>query len=164
MSQVSKERTLSENVCKTRKIETVSKEENNKHAFLGAVESSGKSWKVTLFVNDIPIQFKIDTGAEVSVIPEVLSKPFSSILKPSSRNLKGPSEQQHEVCGQFTCSVRLDKESTRQEVYVIKGLDLALVGLPAIEVLNLVTKSVPSTLTKKILSPNFPSFSLDWDA
>ena len=80
-------------MCKTRKIETVSKEENNEHAFLRTVESSRKSWKVTLFVNDIPIQFKIDTEAEVSDIPEALSKPFSSILKPASRNLKGPSEQ-----------------------------------------------------------------------
>ena len=76
------------------------------------------------------IQFKIDTGAEVSVIPEALSQPFSSILKPSTRNLKGPSKQELQVCGQFTCLMRLDKETTKQEVYVVKGLDLALVRLP----------------------------------
>ena len=107
----------------------------------------GKSWKATLFLNNnIPIQFKIDTGAEVSVIPEALSKPFSSILKPATKNLKVPSKQELQVCGQFTCSMCLDKETTRQEVYVVKGLDLALVGLPAIEVLQ---RYVQSTLTKK---------------
>ena len=58
---------------KIRKAETVSKKENNEHAFVGSVESSGKSWKISLFVNDIPIQFKIDIGVEVSVI-------YSSLL------------------------------------------------------------------------------------
>ena len=113
------------------------------YIFLGAVESSGncKAWKITLFLNDVPIRFKIDTGAEVSVIPEAFSQPFSSILKPSMRNLKGPSKQlELQVCGQFTCSMCLDKETTKQEVYVVKGLDLALVGLPAIEALSLITK------------------------
>ena len=85
----------------------------------------------------------------MSVIPEALSKPFSSILKPSARNLKGPSKQDLQVCGQFTCSMRLDKESTAQEVYVVKGLDLALVGLPAIEALSLVTRVHTISSTSK---------------
>ena len=129
-------------MCRTKKVETVSTGEESNQVFLGAVESLGncKAWKITLFLNEVPIQFKIDTGAEVSVIPETLSKPFLSILKPSVRNLKGPSKQDLQVCGQFTCSMRLAKESTSQEVYVVKGLDLALVGLPAIEALSLVTR------------------------
>ena len=123
-----------------KRIRSVLTEESSEQVFLSAVESSGKSWKVTLFLNDVPIQFKIDTGAEVSVIPEALSEPFSRILKPSTKNLKGLNKQELQVCGQFTCSMRVDKKTTRQEVYVVRGLDLALVGLPAIEALNLVTK------------------------
>ena len=34
----------------------------------------------------------------------------------------------------------LDKETTRQEVYFVKGLNLAIVGLSAIEALNLAAK------------------------
>ena len=52
--------------------------------------------------------------------------------------------------------MRLDKESTRQEVYVIKGLDLTLVGLPAIEVLNLVTKICAINTDKETNVSKFP--------
>ena len=92
-------------------IETVSTGEESDQLFLGAVDSSGncKVWKIILFLNDVLIQFKTDTGAEVSVIPEALSQPFLSILKPSTRNLKGPSKQELQVCGKFTCSMCLDK-------------------------------------------------------
>ena len=34
----------------------------------------------------------------------------------------------------------LDKETTRQEVYFVKGLNLVIVRLPAIEALNVATK------------------------
>ena len=32
-------------------------------------------------------------GAEVSVIPEALSKPFSNILKPATKNLKAQANR-----------------------------------------------------------------------
>ena len=92
----------------------------------------------------------------MSVIPEALSKPLSSILKPSARNLKGPNKQDLQVCGQFTCSMHLDKESTSQEVYVVKGLDLALVGLPAIEALSLVTRVNTISTSKENIVSKFP--------
>lgn len=142
-------------MCRT-KVGTVSKGEEGEQTFLGAVESLGKAWKVTLFLNDIPIQFKRDTGAEVTVIPETLSKPFSRIPKPCTRNLKGPSKQELQVCGQFTCSMRLDKETSEQEIYVVKGLDLALVGLPAIEALNLVAKICNINIDKETIVSRFP--------
>jgi len=36
--------------------------------------------------------------------------------------------------------MHLDKEATKQVIYVIKGLNLALARLPTIKALNLVTK------------------------
>ena len=144
-------------MCKIKKVEAVSTEGNSEQVFLGAIESfSGKAWKVTLFVNDIPIQFKIDTGAEVSVIPEALSEPFSNIMKPPTRTLSGPSKQELQLCGQFTCSMRFDKESTQQEFYAVKSLDLALVGLPAIEALNLVAKICTINTDKETIVSRFP--------
>ena len=52
--------------------------------------------------------------------------------------------------------MRCDKESTRQEVYVVKGLDLALVGLPAIEALNLVTKICNINTDEETIVSRFP--------
>ena len=50
----------------------------------------------------------------------------------------------------------LDKETTEQEVYVVKGLDLALVGLPAIEALSLVTKVHTISTSKETTPSKFP--------
>ena len=112
-------------MCRTKKVETVSTgEESCDQVFLGAVESSGESWKVTLFLNKIPIQFKIDTGAEVSVIPEALSKPFSSIysdLLPktskaqANRNFKYV-DSLHAQC--VWTKRRQDKRSTLSKVWI----------------------------------------------
>ena len=52
--------------------------------------------------------------------------------------------------------MRLDKETTRQEIYVVKGLDLALVGLPAIEALNLVAKVCMINTDKETFISRFP--------
>ena len=144
-------------MCKTKKVEAVSTEGNSEQVILSAIESfPGKAWKVTFFINDILIQFKIDTGAEFSVIPEALSEPFSNIMKPPTRTLSDPSKQELQLCGQFTCSMRFDKESTQQEVYVVKGLDLAFVGLPATEALNLVAKICTINTDKETIVLRFP--------
>ena len=91
----------------------------------------------------------------MSVIPKALSKPFSSILKSSARNLKGPSKQDLQVCDQFTCSMRLDKESTAQEVYAVKELNLAFVGLLAFEALSLITKVHTISTSKETIVSEF---------
>ena len=56
----------------------------------------------------------------------------------------------------MTCSMHLDRETTKQEVYVVKGLDLALVRLPAIEALNLVAKICMINTDKETFVSRFP--------
>lgn len=43
---------------------------SNEAAFLRGSQDNTNLWKVTLMLNGVPVDLKIDTGAEVSVIPE----------------------------------------------------------------------------------------------
>ena len=101
--------------------------------FLGAVHSSeGKAWTVNLYLNDTQLEFKIDTGAEVTVIPESVATLFQSLLRTSLRGLQGPGKTSLQVCGQFTGTLRKDTHAVKEEIYVVKNLHTPLLGLPAI--------------------------------
>ena len=45
---------------------------------------------MNLYLNDIQLEFKIDTGAEVTVIPELVATPFQSLLRTFSQGIQGP--------------------------------------------------------------------------
>ncbi|KAK3708825.1 hypothetical protein QZH41_019571, partial [Actinostola sp. cb2023] len=68
-------------------------------SYLGAVYSkeinsvAANPWKVVIAVNEIKIEFKLDTGADVSVIPETEFKKLNIELKNTSKILTGPSQQ-----------------------------------------------------------------------
>ena len=60
-------------------------------------------WLVKVKLNGDDIEFKVDTGADVTVIPEQLySAARDGKLQPSSLPLNGPTGESLEVCGQFS--------------------------------------------------------------
>ena len=109
--------------------------------FLGAVGDNdpGESWTATLLV---PIDFHIDTGAEVTLISQSAYKAIRSPpLFISRKNLKGPSGDNLPVDGWFhgTLATRCPQQcETKQEVYVIGQLSRCLLGQPEIRDLDLV--------------------------
>ena len=72
-------------------------------------------------------------------------------LQPCSRSLSGPCQHNLEVCGQFTGVMQYNKIVVEQEVFVIRELHRALIGLPAIEALELVHRvsSITSDIPAK---------------
>ena len=89
------------------------------------------------------ISFSIDTGAEVTVIPETVYKRIgSSHLKPSDKHLKGPAGNNIlKMTGCFTTSLQTQADmTTKQKVYVVKDLELnkPLLVRPAIDNLQLI--------------------------
>ena len=91
-------------------------------------------------MNEI-VDFHIDTGAEVSVIPDQVYQQLNSPpLTPPNQTLRGPSNEALQVKGRFSVKfVRGDYE-TEQELYVAEGLHKPLLGHPAIESLQLVQR------------------------
>ena len=126
-------------VCKS--SQTVGEIEED-YAFLGAIgtERNEDIWSVDLTLNNSLVHFKIDTGADVTVIPESFHKKLKltqTIIR-SSKTLFGPTHTTLPVLGCFMGVIKRGEESSSQEIFVVNGARLALLGRPAIETLKIV--------------------------
>lgn len=122
--------------------------DSDNHDFLGAIDDkSCKPWVVRLSIDDADykVDFKIDTGADVTAIPE---KTYNAVkgqghmhkLQPANRVLQGPSKNNLNVLGKFIGELSTSDNTSQSatEIFVIRGLAKPLLGRPAIERLNLV--------------------------
>ena len=97
------------------------------------------------------MEFKIDTGANVTVIPEAdYCKDQDGPLRISERSLTGAGQHPLHVCGQFLGCLKRKEVELQQEVYVVKGLRKPLLGRPAIEGLGVVSQ-IEQVHTKDIV-------------
>ncbi|XP_021340612.1 uncharacterized protein K02A2.6-like, partial [Mizuhopecten yessoensis] len=114
--------------------------------FLGVInDNSSKPWLVSLTVDgaDHKVEFKIDTGADVTAIPEktytaVKGKGHMHKLQPADRVLQGAGQNTLKVIGKFIGVLATDKTQSSTEIYVIRELTKPLLGRLAIERLNLI--------------------------
>jgi len=91
-------------------------------------------------LNTQPIEFHIDTEADVTVITEKLHRQFkSSQLQKCTKSLVGTSKEALDVQGQFKGTFTHGDNSAEQDIFVIKGLCKLLIGRPAITALQLVS-------------------------
>ena len=144
-------------MCKTRKVAhvEVDSDVNDTHlevdsdVFLGTLttqsadDSTNKNnpWEVTLHLNGRPVLFKIDMGADVSVIPEVVFKQLQGVtLNPADRRLIGPGQNRLEVSGQFTAKLMHQNSVADEQIYVVKQLQKSLLGRPGILALDLIAR------------------------
>ena len=121
-------------------------------ALLGSVHANqDNSWVVTLSLEGMSVPFKLDTGAEVTVIS---GKTYSNLGKPSlqeaSRILYGPARRALNVRGQFTTMISYKGQSTEQTVFVAQDLKTNLLGLPVIDGLRLLSKTFAIRTEDKI--------------
>ena len=118
-------------------------ETTNGQGFLGTVRNNNKEckpWNINLKIRGTTIQFKVDTGADVSVIPENLYKKLSvGQLKKSDKALFGPGSEKLCVLGKFESELESNEKFVVQDIYVVRGLHQALLGRPAIKLLNLIS-------------------------
>ena len=67
--------------------------EEDDYAFLGEIGSgsNGGFWSMDLWLNNSTVRFKIDTGADVTIIPERIYRELqpTPALSSSSKTLKG---------------------------------------------------------------------------
>ena len=127
-------------------------------AYLDVVQSdSEQGWSATVQVTGIPVLFKLDTGAEVTAISEEIYKTLSRVtLKKPSRVLYGPAQQPLKVQGEFTAKMSFRDKSSQETVFVVKGLQQNLLGLPAIKALHLVSRVDTVVSTKQEVEREFP--------
>ena len=87
------------------------------------------------------MDFCIDKGAEVTIIPEkVYVRSGSPVLRCLDRTLEGPSNNGLTSKGRFVGHLQKDKFTKEQEIYVVKYLHKPLLDGPAIRDLNLLNR------------------------
>ena len=138
-----------ERVCRSSadKVRVVQEE------FLGAISSGSKNqWDAVIRVNGTSVKFKIDTGAEVTVIPETTHKAIGSPpLKKPDRVLRGPSNYKLPVLGWFEANLQTEKSQCCHNLYVVRSLHIALLGRPAIESLGILARIGTVSNTKTLI-------------
>ena len=126
-------------VCKSRSI--VGEVED--YGFLEVNSNDLEPWIINLKVKDTDIQFKIDTGADLSVVPKYVFKKLKNIkLVKADTILFGPGQKQLQVLWKFKCELKTKSEKSNQELYVVKGLRNSLLGRPAIQSFGIIVKVI----------------------
>ena len=130
-------------------MRVISAQDSKEDSFVGAVKqseslmipivSTGPEPKtVTVSLNELPVEFQIDTEAHVSVIPEQLCRKLKMpSLEPTNQSLISPSQDLLHVCGQFSATLIYKGSTVKEQIYVVRGLQKALIGHAAITVLQL---------------------------
>ena len=112
-------------------------------SYLNTVNSnqSVAPWITSIVVHGHNLSFKLDTGAEVTVISEKAMESLGTQeLQSSSKRLHGPDKQPLRVMGELAATLTYKERSCVQPVYVVRKLQQNLLGLPAIQSLNLLTQ------------------------
>ena len=116
--------------------------ENGGENFLGSVKTiicSKDPWMAEVELEDTAINFKLDTGADVTVVPE-RCVPRKVQLSATKKRLFGPGKEEVVVKGKFYTTLKRGTFTTEQTVYVIENLTEPLLGRPAIEKLKLLQR------------------------
>ncbi|OXA38361.1 hypothetical protein Fcan01_26796, partial [Folsomia candida] len=103
--------------------------------FLETAQSRDSRWSSLVKVDNAEILFKLDPGADVTVIPLTLfhQKWKSRQLDHPTRSLNGPDGSSLNSVGSFMCELSHGKLKVNETVYVIRGLQRPLLGLRALD-------------------------------
>ena len=119
-----------EAVCRSTASRTTARlNEVDGTAFLGALDFDS-AWTKRVHVNGVPLSMKVDTGADVTAIPEsVYRRTIRPVpkLEKTTRILRGPDGKVLPVLGQFKAQLLIpsnSNQSSHQTVYVIRRLQL----------------------------------------
>ncbi|KAK9512390.1 hypothetical protein O3M35_000829 [Rhynocoris fuscipes] len=100
------------------------------------------SWVVRIKVKDQEIEFKLDTGADVSVISRSTADLLQLRLQPSDRALFGPNKTPLLVDGMCSVHLRYKDKSIVENLYVLPNQKVALLSRSAIMALNLIKVNI----------------------
>ena len=129
---------------------------------LDTVSNSGnKPWMADIKVNETTILFKIDSGADVTVIPLTVYQRsnLQPTLKSTSKVLIGPCNYKMNCIGTFTTQLRHEDKTTTEEIFVVKGLERSLLGRQAAHSLNLLNRvdALNSSAMKESIKEKYPN-------
>ena len=143
--------------CKTKRVSELCVEEQS--SYLGAINSAAKEpWTIDLKVRHLLVHFKLDTGADVTVVPVSL---YESLGRPkltkTDKPLQGPGNKTLSVKGFFTENLSHNGRSAPEDIYVVQGIDRCLLGRPALKNLNLVKLNIDEIISLESVKQKHPN-------
>ena len=128
-------------ICRTKAVHVLAGEGDVDCQFLGTISlsklSSPNPWRVKASLSGQELEFKIDSGADVTAIPEKEYSERLGAVETTQGDLLGPSRSPITVTGKFYSDIIVDNALTSQEIYVVPGLEEPLLGRAAIQDLKL---------------------------
>jgi hypothetical protein len=128
--------------CATNKsVRSVTIDEEQNEGFLGTIDNKfNKAWTQKFCINNKELNFKIDSGADVTVNSDNDFKGIKGqTLIKSDKTLSGPGNSKSNVLGKFQCMLESQDKFNVQDIYVVKGLTKPLLGRPAIQALGIIS-------------------------
>jgi predicted aspartyl protease len=111
--------------------------------FLDSLSSSTQpdAWQAEIGVNDKLVRFRLDTGADATVLPkETFDQLLFASLTQADKVLCGPNRAKLDVAGCFTAILQWQGKCTAQTVYVLRDVHQPLLGRDAIDALGIINK------------------------
>ena len=109
------------------------------------ISRSDPEWHVKLKIQDQDMLTRcIDTGAQVSVMPEHIYKSSYGTLSKSDRELVGAGDVPLKTLGCAVMNLKQDKTVIKEQVYIVSGASKLLLGIPTIRSLGLI-HDIPGT-------------------
>ena len=149
-------------MCRTKStVSTVStvNSSDKPDAFLGTVRSveKGKPWMVDLEVNNRNLKFKMDMGADVTVLPlKQYDETKDGQLKFPTRNLYRPDRRILPTKGAINATIsKHGRTLSNRVIYIMEGLDTPLLGRSVIEDLNLIARLHTVNTTKQSITERY---------
>lgn len=87
--------------------------------FPGVMSSDGESWFCSLKLENCKISFKLDTGAEVTVISEEAYHELQNVTPQSSFNFFEPTHKALKLLGQSNGTFQRVQKVSLQKVFVV---------------------------------------------
>ena len=124
---------------KTKKQVDETRDENQQEAV---------SWEVHMPAENGTIEFKVDTGADVTIIPDTDLTKLGlerDDIRRTRKKLFGANKQRIQCLGYVSTRFTWGDKTEKQIVYVCKNIRRALLGKPAINKFNIIQMNIPES-------------------
>jgi len=114
---------------------------NESEVFMGAVNGGNKPWNASVKVNNVSVEFKVDTGADVTVSSKQLyDKKCSHIPLRTTKTPKlyGPDSKPLNTIGYMQCQMSGNHIEISENIYVLAQARIPLLSRNACELLHII--------------------------
>ena len=143
-------------MCTMRTVHEI--QEDPSDNMLLSISAGDDPWTVDLKLNGRWVTFKIDTGADVTVLPDhIFADIFGNdthILRRANKNIFGPGHAPLEVKGVLDATLQKGEKWTQETIYVVNKLETALLGRRACTSMELVCRI--DSVTSETIESQYP--------